>query len=615
MFVNEERLHINGLVILAEEEVDKVILAHYGAKFGCGTRALHYHLTEVCDHLELIFCEHGTPTIIQTDQGTEFQGLFDELCLKRNIKHIRSRAYHPESQGKVERLNRSWKNKMFFDVLINGNTNWAASLPSYSQTYNTSKHRGLGNLTPFFVYFGREAVITTSSSMNIDEEEIEQLLWVRMYFKDICMRDATALLQPLEQWFYELLCFLDHVMVKLSGKKFDLYKRKNIICPGIVMQTKEADFLYLVQYEYSDRIREDWFFVDNITCRTVQEQEQRLESAAKRTRKENSMLKNTVKKLKTEHHEFSPNGSKKELMQNVYCDLGEHSFEIPFFYPETADVLRERQEKEKLKNCIFCVPAVPNNGGCVVQGNLTLIFLATCTLDYFLSFIRLAFLKNNHLQNFLKASTQTNIVAETLLEMEPLLRALDWNMARFIWAKMIGVVDRALDEQHRSAAVFKQLKNKMENELYEWQMAEHRCIEEKMIADIYVNCFGSEDEFFANHLANLVQNVLNGQLQDPVVAQYDTRYPETCGVELVKWSTSTPVPKHAELKYVKIIKIMEDNNNSDESGLYVVCAGERSFGTPAFLYSTYPPLLMISNVDPAITTSNVPHHIYVKQQK
>ncbi|CAF4360506.1 unnamed protein product [Rotaria sp. Silwood2] len=188
-------------------------------------------------------------------------------------------------------------------------------------------------------------------------------------------------------------------------------------------------------------------------------------------------------------------------------------------------------------------------------------------------------------------------------------------MARFIWAKMIGVVDRALDEQHRSAAVFKQLKNKMENDLYEWQMAENRCIEEKMIADIYVNCFGSEDEFFANHLANLVQNVLNGQLQDPVVAQYDTRYPETCGVELMKWSTSTPVPKQAELKYVKIIKIMEDNNNSDESGLYVVCAGQRSFGTPAFLYSTYPPLLMISNVDPAITTSNVPHHIYVKEQK
>ena len=56
---------------------------------------------EVCHHLECIFREHGTPTIIQTDQGTEFKGMFDELCSKRNIRRIRSRAYHPESQGKV----------------------------------------------------------------------------------------------------------------------------------------------------------------------------------------------------------------------------------------------------------------------------------------------------------------------------------------------------------------------------------------------------------------------------------------------------------------------------------------------------------------------------------
>ncbi|CAF1359115.1 unnamed protein product [Rotaria sordida] len=145
-------------------------------------------------------------------------------------------------------------------------------------------------------------------------------------------------------------------------------------------------------------------------------------------------------------------------MQNIHGDLVEPSFEIPFFYPETADNLRERQEKEELKPCIFCDPAVPNNGGCAVQGNLTLIFVATYTLDYFLSFIRLVFLKSNHLQNILKASTRQNIMTETLLQMKPSLRALDWNMARFLWAKMIGVVDRALNEQHRSATLFKNLK-------------------------------------------------------------------------------------------------------------------------------------------------------------
>ncbi|CAF3919382.1 unnamed protein product [Rotaria sp. Silwood1] len=47
IFVNEERVHLNVLVLLAEEEVDKVILAHYNARFGCGARVLHHHLSKI----------------------------------------------------------------------------------------------------------------------------------------------------------------------------------------------------------------------------------------------------------------------------------------------------------------------------------------------------------------------------------------------------------------------------------------------------------------------------------------------------------------------------------------------------------------------------------------
>ncbi|CAF4596841.1 unnamed protein product [Rotaria sp. Silwood2] len=47
IFVNEERVHFNGLVLLAEEEVDNVIMTHFGSKFGCGTRGLHQHLNKI----------------------------------------------------------------------------------------------------------------------------------------------------------------------------------------------------------------------------------------------------------------------------------------------------------------------------------------------------------------------------------------------------------------------------------------------------------------------------------------------------------------------------------------------------------------------------------------
>lgn len=73
--------------------------------------------------------------------------------------------------------------------------------------------------------------------------------------------------------------------MKLTGKKFDLSKNRNVTRPGIVVQAKTANFLYLIQYEYNNHRREDWFSVDNITCRTVQEQEQRLSMTTGKTEK------------------------------------------------------------------------------------------------------------------------------------------------------------------------------------------------------------------------------------------------------------------------------------------------------------------------------------------
>ncbi len=104
--------------------------------------------------------------------------------------------------------------------------------------------------------------------------------------------------------------------------------------------------------------------------------------------------------------------------------------------PETSDELLNRQEKELCKECASCDPAVPKNGGAVTEGNLTFVFSATCTLDYFLSFMRLAFLNNDYFWNFLLSEAgNQNVVAETLLKMEPFLYTLDWNMARMVWAK------------------------------------------------------------------------------------------------------------------------------------------------------------------------------------
>ncbi len=51
---------------------------------------------------EIIWGQFGTPKYLQTDNGKEFLGEeMKDLCRKNNIKHIRGRPRHPQTQGKV----------------------------------------------------------------------------------------------------------------------------------------------------------------------------------------------------------------------------------------------------------------------------------------------------------------------------------------------------------------------------------------------------------------------------------------------------------------------------------------------------------------------------------
>ena len=50
------------------------------------------------------------PLRIRTDQGRQFESnLFNELCLFLSIRHLRTTAYHPATNGMVERLPRQLK--------------------------------------------------------------------------------------------------------------------------------------------------------------------------------------------------------------------------------------------------------------------------------------------------------------------------------------------------------------------------------------------------------------------------------------------------------------------------------------------------------------------------
>lgn len=66
--------------------------------------------TAVVKALTKFFSTFGIPHVIQSDQGTHFKSkLFKQVLQTLKVKHVVSSAYHPESQGALERWHQTLK--------------------------------------------------------------------------------------------------------------------------------------------------------------------------------------------------------------------------------------------------------------------------------------------------------------------------------------------------------------------------------------------------------------------------------------------------------------------------------------------------------------------------
>jgi hypothetical protein len=115
---------------------------------------------------EEIICRHGCPRVILSDRGTHFRNeLVDGLCEKFEIKHKLSSPYHPQTNGLVERFNRTLCEALA--KIVEKENEWDKYIRSVLFAYRTIKHNTTKR-TPFFMVYGREAILPTD---NIDENK------------------------------------------------------------------------------------------------------------------------------------------------------------------------------------------------------------------------------------------------------------------------------------------------------------------------------------------------------------------------------------------------------------------------------------------------------------
>ena len=101
------------------------------------------------------FCRYGVSYHLHSDRGAQFESnLFQQLCKMLDVHKTRTTAYHPQSDGLVERMNRTLENLLAAHVNDYHN-DWDEHLQRCLLAYRSSVHSSTRE-TPAMLMFGRE---------------------------------------------------------------------------------------------------------------------------------------------------------------------------------------------------------------------------------------------------------------------------------------------------------------------------------------------------------------------------------------------------------------------------------------------------------------------------
>ena len=137
---------------------------------------------------EDIVCRHGVPQVILSDNGKNFASeIVKILCEKFLIKHTFSSPYHPQTNGMVERLNRTLCNSLA--KVKEQDENWDIHIPAVLFAYRTKRHSTTG-YTPFQLAYGCQAKMLIETLLLVENIDTD---------KEITLEDSIL------QWVFELI--------------------------------------------------------------------------------------------------------------------------------------------------------------------------------------------------------------------------------------------------------------------------------------------------------------------------------------------------------------------------------------------------------------------------
>ena len=107
-----------------------------------------------------VVCRHGVPAQLLSDRGKAFLSLLlREVCEVLGVKKLNTTAYHPQTDGLVERFNHTLTNMLAKRVERNG-SDWDIQLPYVLFAYRSCIQESTQE-SPFFLVHGQDPRLPT----------------------------------------------------------------------------------------------------------------------------------------------------------------------------------------------------------------------------------------------------------------------------------------------------------------------------------------------------------------------------------------------------------------------------------------------------------------------
>ncbi|KAJ9511978.1 hypothetical protein QJQ45_004438 [Haematococcus lacustris] len=170
---------------------------------------------------------HGMPASVITDRGPHFNSHFwEHVCALCKVAHYMSSAYHPESDGQTERVNRVIE-EMLRHYVNDAHTDWAEHLPWVEFAINNSWHESIRQ-TPFFLNYGQHPM--TPATLDLPRKVPKASAFAENVEKEVhkarqCWREAQQRMKALVDGKRREVTYKPEQLVMLST--VNMRKRKD----------------------------------------------------------------------------------------------------------------------------------------------------------------------------------------------------------------------------------------------------------------------------------------------------------------------------------------------------------------------------------------------------